>query len=92
MTRLRYVARAGVPKSKVCWSVLNVDRACIKESNRIGMEDWMYSITRLCDSYTYSVACMYAFGCKCCKAVLSRFDMMNFHFHYKTPSAYILTQ
>ena len=26
MTRLRYIARAGVPKIKICWSVLNVEK------------------------------------------------------------------
>ena len=88
MTRSRYFARAGVPKTNVCWSqwnVLNVNRT----SNRIGMEDC--SITWLCDSCT-SIS-LYAFDCKCCKQavlVLSRLVlvMMNFHFHYKTPGVY----
>ena len=40
MTRLRRFARTGVPKTKVCWSVLNVlPYTCMEESNRIGMED-----------------------------------------------------
>ena len=63
MTRLIYFARAGVPKTKVCW--LNVDRTCTKESNRIGMEDC--SITGLCDLYMHAAISLYAFGCKCCK-------------------------
>ena len=43
MRRLRYFARARVPKTKVCWSVLNVEKCSTvrasKESNRIGMDD-----------------------------------------------------
>ena len=52
-TRLRYFAGAGVPKTTICQSVLNVEKCStglmrITESNRIGME--ICSITLLCDS------------------------------------------
>ena len=34
MTRLRYFARAGVPKIKICWSVLNVEKCSTVRASR----------------------------------------------------------